>query len=417
MARKHLLGLLALTAWANSAISADQAPASGNYQVQFPDVSKIQDQPVDVQVPKGLPPLTPNAVVPASNPLTVGKIELGKQLYFDPRVSANGTVSCATCHNPEKGWADGQKLTIGIGGAVNGRNSPTVLNSVYSKNLFWDGRAASLEAQSQGPPQAATEMGKQTHEQIIERLNTIPGYKAQFAKVFGTDVTLDGFAKAIASFERTALSGNSAYDKYATGDFKALNESAKRGMILFGLRLDQEDEFQPENVTLKKANCTSCHLGTNFSDDQFHNLGVGADKEGKLADLGRWVAEAIGAKNTASIGAFKTPTVRDVTRTAPYMHDGSEATLEAVVEYYNKGGIANPYLSKDIKPLNLTDQEKKDLVEFMKALDGEVIPVALPKLPAGPDGVSPDPRAALEVPTPPKAASLKSNPHALIKGE
>jgi cytochrome c peroxidase len=260
-------------------------------------------------------------------------------------------------------------------------------------------------------------MGKQTHEQIIDRLNTIPGYKAQFAKVFGTDVTLDGFAKAIASFERTALSGNSAYDKYATGDFKALNESAKRGMILFGLRLDQEDEFQPENVTLKKANCTSCHLGTNFSDDQFHNLGVGADKEGKLADLGRWVAEAIGAKNTASIGAFKTPTVRDVTRTAPYMHDGSEATLEAVVEYYNKGGIANPYLSKDIKPLNLTDQEKKDLVEFMKALDGEVIPVALPKLPAGPDGVSPDPRAALEVPTPPKAASLKSNPHALIKGE
>lgn len=417
MARKHLLGLLALTAWANSAISADQAPASGNYQVQFPDVSKIQDQPFEVQVPKGLPLLTPNAVVPASNPLTAGKIELGKQLYFDPRVSANGTVSCATCHNPEKGWADGQKLTIGIGGAVNGRNSPTVLNSVYSKNLFWDGRAASLEAQSQGPPQAATEMGKQTHEQIIDRLNTIPGYKAQFAKVFGTDVTLDGFAKAIASFERTALSGNSAYDKYATGDFKALNESAKRGMILFGLRLDQEDEFQPENVTLKKANCTSCHLGTNFSDDQFHNLGVGADKEGKLADLGRWVAEAIGAKNTASIGAFKTPTVRDVTRTAPYMHDGSEATLEAVVEYYNKGGIANPYLSKDIKPLNLTDQEKKDLVEFMKALDGEVIPVALPKLPAGPDGVSPDPRAALEVPTPPKAASLKSNPHALIKGE
>ena len=209
MARKHLLGLLALTAWANSAISADQAPASGNYQVQFPDVSKIQDQAVEVQVPKGLPLLTPNAVVP-----------LGKQLYFDPRVSANGTVSCATCHNPEKGWADGQKLTIGIGGAVNGRNSPTVLNSVYSKNLFWDGRAASLEAQSQGPPQAATEMGKQTHEQIIDRLNTIPGYKAQFAKVFGTDVTLDGFAKAIASFERTALSGNSPYDKYATGDFK-----------------------------------------------------------------------------------------------------------------------------------------------------------------------------------------------------
>lgn len=150
-------------------------------------------------------------------------------------------------------------------------------------------------------------MGKQTHEQIIERLAAIPGYQIQFSKVFGTGVTLDGFAKAIASFERTALSGNSAYDRYSTGEFKALSESAKRGMILFGLRLDQEDEYQPENVILKKANCTSCHLGTNFSDDQFHNLGVGADKDGKLADLGRWVAESVGSKNTASIGGFSRP--------------------------------------------------------------------------------------------------------------
>ncbi|MCY2935190.1 MAG: c-type cytochrome [Planctomycetota bacterium] len=417
MVRKPLMAFMVLAIGTNFAISADQASIPGNYQVQIPDSSKIHDQPIEVQVPKGLPMLTPNAVVPASNPLTAGKIELGKQLYFDPRVSSNGTVSCATCHNPEKGWADAQKLTIGIGGAVNGRNAPTVLNTVYSKNLFWDGRAPSLEAQSQGPPQAATEMGKQTHEQIIERLAAIPGYQIQFSKVFGTGVTLDGFAKAIASFERTALSGNSAYDRYSTGEFKALSESAKRGMILFGLRLDQEDEYQPENVTLKKANCTSCHLGTNFSDDQFHNLGVGADKDGKLADLGRWVAEAVGSKNTASIGAFKTPTVRDVTRTAPYMHDGSEATLEAVIEYYNKGGNPNPYLSKDMKPLKLTDQEKKDLVNFLKSLDGEVVPVALPKLPAGPDGLSPDPRAALAVPTPTKAAALKLNVHSTIQGD
>ena len=417
MGRKNLIRLLSLTALGSPAFAADQAQAPKGLLVEFPDTAKIHDQPLEVQVPKGLPPLTPNAVVPAYNPLTAAKVELGKQLYFDPRVSSNGTVSCATCHNPAKGWADGQVLTIGIGGAVNGRNSPTVLNTVYSKNLFWDGRAASLEAQAQGPPQAATEMGKQTHEQIMERLRKIPGYQEQFAKVFGTDVTLDGFAKAIAAFERTALSGNSAYDKYTAGDMKALNESAKRGMILFGLRLDQDDEYQPENVTLKKANCTSCHLGTNFSDDQFHNLGVGADKTGKLADLGRWNAEPIGAKNPASIGAFKTPTVRDITRTAPYMHDGSEATLEAVVEYYDKGGNANPYLSKDIKPLHLTAQEKADLVAFMKSLDGEIIPVALPKLPAGPDGSSPDPKKSLEAPTADKAAALKFNIHGRLSGE
>jgi len=414
MFRRSMFASLVLAGLAAFPVSAFQE-ASDPF-VAFPDLSKIVDQPAEIQVPKGLPPLTPNAVVPAANPLTVGKIELGKQLYFDPRVSLNGTVSCATCHNPEKGWADGQVTTIGINGAMNGRNSPTVVNTVYSKNLFWDGRAPSLEAQCQGPPQAPTEMGDQTHAQIIERLRKISGYREQFMKVFGTDVNMDGFAKAIASFERTVLSGNSKYDKYVTGDFTSLSESAKRGMILFGLRLDMEDEYEPEGVVLKKANCTSCHIGTNFSDDQFHNLGVGADKEGKLADLGRWAAEAVGAKNTASIGAFKTPTVRDVTRTAPYMHDGSEATLEAVVEYYDRGGNPNPYLSKDIKPLKLTAQEKTDLVEFMKSLEGELVPVALPKLPPGPDGTSPDPRAALAVPTAVKAAAAGSA-HRLLKSE
>lgn len=384
---------------------------------QIPDTSKIQDEIAEIQVPKGLPPLTPNAVVPAANPMTVAKIELGKQLYFDPRVSLNGTVSCATCHNPEKGWTDNLPTTIGIGGASNGRNSPTVLNTVYSKVMFWDGRAPSLEAQAQGPVQAATEMGDQTHQQIVEKLRKIPGYREQFMKVFGTDVNMDGFAKAVAAFERTALSGNSKYDKYASGDMQALSESAKRGMMLFGLRLDFEDEYQPEGVVLKKANCSSCHIGVNFSDDQFHNIGVGADKNGKLADLGRWNAEAVGAKNPASIGAFKTPILRDITRTGPYMHDGSETTLEQVVEYYNRGGNANPYLSKDMKPLNLTDQEKKDLVEFMKSLDGEIIPVALPKLPPGNDGTSPDPRAALAVPSATKSAALKSNVHRLIVGD
>jgi cytochrome c peroxidase len=414
MFRKSLVAGLALMGLAGLPVSAFQE-ASDPF-VAIPDLSKVQDQPAEIQVPKGLPPLTPNAVVPAYNPMTVGRIELGKQLYFDPRVSFNGTVSCATCHNPEKGWSDGQVTTVGIDGAANGRNSPTVLNTVYGKNMFWDGRMNSLEAQAQGPVQAATEMGGQNHTQIIERLRQIPGYREQFMKVFGTDVNMDGFAKAIAAFERTALSGNSKYDQYITGEFNALSESAKRGMVLFGLRQDIEDEYQPEGVVLKKANCTSCHIGTNFSDDQFHNLGVGADKNGNLADLGRWAVEPVGNRNVASIGAFKTPTIRDVTRSGPYMHDGSEATLEEVVELYDRGGNPNPYLSQDMKPLKLTAQEKADLVEFMKSLEGELIPVVLPKLPPGPDGTAPDPKAALSVPVAAKAVALPAA-HRLMTAE
>lgn len=365
-----------------------------------PDPRLIKDEPLVVDVPKGLQPLT--TYVPPSNPLTRAKVELGKQLYFDPRVSLNGTVSCATCHNPEKGWADGMATSIGIDGQVGGRSAPTVLNTAYGRSMFWDGRAPSLEGQAQGPIQNPIEMGKQSYKQIIERLRTISSYREQFQKVFGTDVTLDGFAKAVAAFERaTALSGNSAYDKYNVGgDLKALTDSQKRGMVLFGLRLSPDDDFKA-NVVLKKADCTSCHVGFNFTDEQFHNLGIGWDeKQGKYADLGRFVIDSIGAKNPASYGAFKTPTVRDAENTAPYMHDGSLATLEQVVEHYNKGGNPNPALDKDIKKLNLTDQEKADVVAFMKALTGERIKLTLPTLPVGPDGKTPNPADALKAPGP-----------------
>ncbi len=265
--------------------------------------------------------------------------------------------------------------------------------------MFWDGRAPSLEGQSQGPPQNPIEMGKQSYKQIIDRLRTIPSYREQFQKVFGTDVTLDGFAKAIAAFERAfALSGNSAYDKYNGGDTAALSDSQKRGMILFGLRLSQDDEFKTDAV-LKKADCTSCHVGFNFTDDQFHNLGIGwDDKAKKFEDPGRLAVETIGAKNTADYGGFKTPTVRDAAKTGPYMHDGSLATLEEVVEHYNKGGNPNPALDKDVRKLNLTDQEKKDVVAFMKALTGEGPKVELPKLPAGADGKVPNPADAIAKP-------------------
>jgi cytochrome c peroxidase len=382
-------------------------PTPINYLWLPADPSLIKDEPFEVKPPLGLEPIT--GKIPLANPMTKAKVELGKQLYFEPRISKDGTVSCATCHNPEKGWADGMKSSIGIAGQVGGRSAPTVLNTVYGRTMFWDGRAPSLEAQAQGPIQNPIEMGDQDYKQIIERLRTIPGYREQFRKVFGTDVTLDGMAKAIAAFERTALSGNSAYDRYDRGDspesLKELSDSAKRGMVLFGLRLRQDDDFKA-GVPLKKAGCTSCHAGSNFTDEQFHNLGVGwVEKERKFADLGRFVIEAVGAKYDGSVGAFKTPTIRDAARTAPYMHDGSEKTLLDLVEYYDRGGNPNPNLDKDIKPLKLTASEKADLVEFMKAVTGEEIKVAMPTLPVGPDGKSPDPRKAL---TPPSAPTKKA---------
>jgi cytochrome c peroxidase len=379
---------------------ATEGPSPSVYLWAPSKPEMIKDEPLKVTIPAGLNPITAN--VPPSNPVTKGRYELGRQLYFDPRVSLDGTVSCATCHNPATGWTMNMPTAVGIEGQTGGRNSPTVINTVYGRTMFWDGRAPSLEGQAQGPIQNPIEMGKQSYKEIIERLSKISGYQEQFHKVFGTEVTLDGMAKAIATFERVAaLSGNSKYDKYVKGDMKALSESEKRGMVLFGLRASADDEYKSDAV-LQKAKCTLCHVGANFTDEEFHNLGVGWDeKSGKFSDLGRWAVEPIGAKNDASIGAFKTPTVRDAAATGPYMHDGSLDTLEQVVDHYDKGGNANPHLDKDMKPLNLTKQEKADLVAFMKALSGDLKPLEelLPTLPAGPDGKTPDPKAAL---TPPK---------------
>jgi cytochrome c peroxidase len=362
----------------------------------------INDEPLAVKVPSGLQPLTPKIYVPAANPITKGKYELGRQLYFDPRVSLDATVSCATCHNPAKGWTDGRPVSIGIAGQAGGRSAPTVINTAYGKTMFWDGRAPSLEGQAQGPVQNPIEMGKQNYKQIIERLAKIAGYSEQFEKVFGTPVTLDGMAKAIATFERVAaLSGNSAYDKYNAGENKALSDSAKRGSILFGLTLNTDDEFKTDAVR-QKAKCTLCHQGFNFTDEQFHNLGIGFDpKSGKFADLGRWAIDPIGAKLDANIGAFKTPTVREIAHTAPYMHDGSLSTLEEVMDHYDKGGTPNPSLDPDMKQLKLTAQEKTDVIAFMKSLSGETkkLEELLPTLPKGADGKSPDPKAALVPPT------------------
>lgn len=309
--------------------------------------SSVMAQP---PVPTGLPPLP----VPAANPQTKAKIDLGRQLYFDKRLSIDDTVSCASCHDPKKGWSNGAQFATGVRGQVGGRNSPTIVNSAYqTKATFWDGRAAqssptagdALEAQALGPIQNPIEMDMKL-DALLPKLNKIDGYKQQFQAVFGTDVTADGIAKAIASFERTVISGNAPVDRYIGGDSKSLSAAAERGFKLFR--------------SGNKANCTACHNGRNFTDGAYHNLGVGMDA--KEPDLGRFAV----TKSDGDKGAFKTPTLREIARTAPYMHDGSLKTLEEVVEFYAKGGRENSWLDEEMLPLKLSAEEKADLVTFLK---------------------------------------------------
>jgi cytochrome c peroxidase len=310
------------------------------------------------------PPRTPFGLkpvpIPADNPLTAEKIELGKQLFFDPRLSADNTISCASCHDPQHGWSNGARFATGIRKQVGGRSAPTVINAAYSELQFWDGRAHRLEGQALGPIQNPIEMDLKLDD-CVKKLNAVPGYREQFRKLFNTDVTSENIAKAIASFERTVLSGNAPYDRFKAGDKAALSDAAQRGWKLF----------------TGKGHCSACHSGPNFSDDAFHNVGVGFGAP--QPDLGRYeVTKVAGDK-----GAFRTPTLREIARTAPYMHDGSQPTLEAVVEHYDKGGTPNPQLDEEIFPLKLTAQEKADLVTFMKeALASPDYPnVAPPKLP------------------------------------
>ena len=308
-----------------------------------------------LKVPLGLQPMR----IPKDNPLSKEKIELGKQLYFDKRLSRDNTVSCASCHDPEKGWSNGEPVATGIGGQKGGRSSPTVINSGYSYFQFWDGRAQHVEGQALGPIQNPIEMDL-TLEEVTEKLNKIEGYRKQFQQVFGTEVTADGIAKAIGAFERTILSGDAPFDRYQNGDKDALSAAAQRGMPLI----------------FNKAQCSSCHSGPNFSDGGFHNIGHGWDTEkSEFRDVGRHAISNLGGDS----GSFKTPTLREIARTAPYMHDGEFATLKEVVDYYNRGGNPNSYLDEAIFPLKLTEQEVNDLVTFLEeGLSSENYPMVEP---------------------------------------
>jgi len=308
----------------------------------------------DVNSPKeplGLPPV----YWPDENEYSPAKRELGWLLYFDKRLSSDGSVSCASCHSPDKAFTDGAPSSTGIKGQKGGRSAPTVINRAFSLAQFWDGRAATLEDQAKGPIANPIEMTSEAdatgaHRACVERLKTVPGYVQRFEKVFGTpDFNIDHVAMAIATFERTVLSGNSPFDKFKAGDKKAMTESQVRGMSVF----------------FEKAQCDRCHIGFNFTDGSYENIGIGMDKPNP--DLGRYLV----TKNEEHKGAFKTPTLREIEHTAPYMHDGTLKTLEEVVEHYDKGGIPNANLSKQMKKLNLTPQDKADLVTFLKALSGE----------------------------------------------
>ncbi len=341
----------------------DQPPAGGPAKVSAPTPSKAAAPAPKVEspaasaseVPLGLPPLP----IPADNPMTPEKVELGKMLYFDKRVSKDGNVSCATCHDPKMAWAEHTPTSTGILKQVGGRNSPSVINAAYASAQFWDGRAASLEEQATGPVENPIEMGH-TMESLVAQFSKIPEYEKRFQKVFGTGVTKEGFAKAIAAFERTVLSGDSPYDRFVKGDKSALSEAQQRGLDLF------------------KDNCAVCHTPPLFSNYQYYNAGVGMDQP--KPDEGR---KTVTGKDK-DLGKFRVPSLREVANTYPYFHDGSVKTLEDAVALMANGGKDNPNLAIQLKALReakLSEQDRKDLVELLKALSGKYPVIEPPTLP------------------------------------
>jgi cytochrome c peroxidase len=327
------------------------------------------EKPVKIKAPLGLPPVP----IPSDNPPTEETIALGRRLYYDPGLSVDGTVSCATCHAPNLGFGDGKALSNGVDGKLGSRSAPTVINAAYNTLQFWDGRSVSLEKQAEGPMANAVEMGH-TLEGVVKFAQSDPTYRKLFAKAWGTEqITIDLVTKSIASFERTVVIGDSPFDRfYYGGDKKALSLAEQRGLKLF--------------LNPKKGNCSVCHVVGKkyalFTDNKFHNIGVGADTSGNFADVGLYAQ----SKNTADMGAFKTPTLRNIAETAPYMHDGSQATLKDVVDHYVGGGTSNPHLDKEIHALDfLTFNERADLKAFLESLTGTLpanvdLPADLPSV-------------------------------------
>jgi cytochrome c peroxidase len=370
-----------------TASSAESAASRATPQSEGKAPSPIP-QPGPLAEPKslkqaGLPLAATRGVIPADNPQTPEKIALGEKLFFEGRLSADGTVACSTCHDPAHAFTDGRPTSVGIKGRVGQRNSPTVLNALYNKTQFWDGRAKTLENQAALPIVNPVEMGQPSLDAAVAAIAAIPEYQQAFRNVFGRAPNGPDLVRAIASYERTQVSFDSPFDNFIAGDKNAIDDSAKRGWELFNTR----------------ARCNKCHaLSENkrdtstLVDNGFHNIGIGiirhnvvalAVQAEKLIDSGNTVAvdraaiqtdmSALGrflvTKKEPDTASFKTPDIRNVLVTGPYFHDGSQETLWDVVDHYNKGdGLRNPYLDQDIQPLALSEKDIDDLVAFMASL-------------------------------------------------
>lgn len=286
-------------------------------------------------------------VIPADNPLTPEKVSLGKQLFFDERLSIDNSKSCYSCHVCEHGLTDGLPKAIGAGNKQLTRSSPTLWNIGYHKEFYWDGRSPSLEKQAMAAWTGGNMGVGDKAPEVVGRINALQGYKEQFQKVFQSDATADNIMKAIAAYERTLISGDTAWDRYQAGDKSAISESAARGWNIF--------------QTIK---CTNCHDGVLLTDQQYHNIGIGMDQP--TPDGGR----ANATKKPEDTGAFKTPTLRDIAKSAPYFHDGSAKTLEEAVDIMLAGGKPNQYLDKkNLVPQKVLPEQREDLLNFLRSLD------------------------------------------------
>jgi len=337
------------------------------------------DAPAVPDLPLGVSRAMYEISVPADRWPTTDKVALGEKLFNDKRLSIDDSTSCATCHDPQKGFVDHKPQAEGVKKQRGQRNSPTVLNAMFNATQFWDGRAPSLEEQAKLPILNPIEMAQKSPDDVVAKLRGIPEYTEKFQAVFGREVSYDDMAAAIAAFERTQFSADAPFDHFIAGDGTAMSESARRGWTLFN----------------GKGRCNACHAvsGANplFSDQKFHNIGIAAHKvdfidrarkgaavvrsgdvkqvdelalQTEFSELGRFLV----TKRLNDIGAFKTPTLRNIAATAPYMHDGSLPTLWDVMDHYNKGGVANPYLDGGMQRLGLTEPEMDDTVAFLETL-------------------------------------------------
>ncbi|HEX3441186.1 MAG TPA: cytochrome c peroxidase [Pseudolabrys sp.] len=387
-----LMALAAIFAISIGAVFAASAASdvtdAGDPPALAPGQAPPLPQPGPLAAPRsqnqvGFPAALTASVIPPSSPLTPGAVALGEKLFFDARLSGDGTVACATCHDPGRAFTDGRPQSIGIHGRVGQRNSPTILNALYNKTQFWDGRVNTLEQQAALPITNPFEMGAPSVDAAVGKIAGDKDYATQFMQAFGRGVNEADMLRAIATYERTLVSFDSPFDHFIAGDQNAISDSAKRGWELFN----------------SKARCNKCHaLEDNkidveaMSDNDFHNIGVNiirhrvvplalqAERElasGHLQDIDRAAIEsdmsALGrflvTKKQSDLASFKTPDIRNVMVTAPYFHDGSAATLWDVIDHYNKGaGLQDPWLDTDIQPLALTEPEIDDLVNFMASL-------------------------------------------------